>query len=66
MSAIDCSTKPRAARRLTSAWARLDWTTALSRSGLLLPRGTLLRAMSTKLSSAPRAMPQATPAKPTW
>ncbi len=34
MSAIDCSTKPRAARRLTSAWARLDCTTALSRSGL--------------------------------
>src|SRR6266852_4411435 len=29
-------------------------------------RGTLLRATSRKLSSAPRAMPQATPAKPTW
>jgi hypothetical protein len=55
MSAIDCGTKPGAARRLASAWARLDWTTALSRSVVLAPRGTLLRATSTRQSSAPRA-----------
>ena len=39
---------------------RLDCTTALSRSGLFWPRGTLSRAID-KLSSALRAMPQATP-----
>ena len=52
MSAIDCSRKARAERMPTSAWARLVCTTALSRSGLFLPRGILFFATSTKLSRA--------------
>ena len=65
MSATACSRKARAARTLTSAWAAWDCTTALSRIGLFMPRGTLLRATSTKVSSAARATPRATPEKPT-
>jgi hypothetical protein len=65
MSAIDCSRKARAERMPTSAKARSVCTTALSRSGRFLPRGILFFATSTKLSSAARAMPSATPANPT-
>src|ERR1700730_3751897 len=55
-SAMDCRTKPRAARKLTSAWARPDCTTALSRIGVLPPRMILFFARSTNSSSAARAM----------
>src|SRR5258708_7481702 len=62
MSAIECSRKARAERIPTSAKARSVCTPALSRSGLFLPPGILVVPTSTKLSSAPLAMPSPMPA----
>ena len=64
ISSSEPSRKARAAPSRASDCATWAWTTLLSRRVLRAPRGILSRASSMKASSALRAMPSATPAKP--